>query len=51
LFLALALGDFDAMVLRSRPAIRVHLSGAPDDALPEFASVIAKALKLARHHT
>lgn len=50
LSLALALGDFDAMVLRRRPAIRVHLSGSPDVALAELGSVTAKALKLARRH-
>ncbi|MBS1839559.1 MAG: hypothetical protein JSS69_08120 [Acidobacteria bacterium] len=48
LALALARGDFDAMAHRGRPAIRIHLSGAPEQALTELETVVAKALKLVR---
>jgi hypothetical protein len=48
LSLGLALGDFEAMVLRGRPAIRVHLAGAPGQALEELGSLTAKALELTR---
>ncbi len=48
LSLALALGDFDAMVLRGRPAIRVHLAGAPGQALEELGALTARALELTR---
>ena len=49
LTLALAIGDFDAMVHRGRPVIRIHLSGEPQQALSQLEETITKALKLTRH--
>jgi len=46
LTLALALGDFDALVFRGRPAVRIHLSGEPDQVLTELEAAVDKALKL-----
>jgi hypothetical protein len=48
LVFALALGDFDAMLSRGRPVVRIHLTGPPEQALGELESVVEKALKLAR---
>ena len=44
---ALALGDFDAMVRRNRPVVRIHLHGNPETALAELESVMERALKVA----
>lgn len=45
LVFALALGDFDAMLSRGRPVVRVHLTGPPEQPLGELESVVEKALK------
>lgn len=43
---ALALGDFDAMNRRSRPIVRLHLSGNPQVACEELRAVLKKAITL-----
>lgn len=43
---ALALGDLDAMNRRTRPIVRLHLSGAPDVASEELRVVLKGAIKL-----
>jgi len=45
LVLALALGDFDAMVARRRPVVRIHMSGPSEQALAELENVVEKALR------
>ncbi|HWZ98719.1 MAG TPA: hypothetical protein VN025_13265 [Candidatus Dormibacteraeota bacterium] len=51
LVLALALGDFDAMVSRKRPVVRIHMTGPPAQALTELESIVEKALKAGRRKT
>jgi len=46
--LSLALGDMDAMTGRSRPAVRIHLSGTPEQSLSELEAVMGRALRSAR---
>jgi transaldolase / glucose-6-phosphate isomerase len=46
LVFALALGDFDAMLRRGRPIVRIHMTGPPARALAELESVVQKALKV-----
>ena len=48
LVFALALGDFDAMLNRKRPIVRIHMTGDPEQGLAELEAVIEKALKLDR---
>jgi transaldolase/glucose-6-phosphate isomerase len=43
--MALALGDFDSLVRRGRPVMRLHLAGGADQGLLQLETMLKNALK------
>lgn len=49
--MALALGDFDSLVCRNRPVVRLHLASGADSGLLQLETIFQNALKKTRSRT